>query len=332
MQMRFVPSSGISATLVGLVGWLWALSASAQLSDPSLGYIQGEFLTENGITAFGTTGGWGAVASGPCGIPTGTSVQCHGTGSPSSYQYAFSKNRTGAVSLYTPDPSDQFAVAIGGASAISTPPPFQTNVVQNVYTLANLSASAATSGITGSSASAVVGAWDTLTFGNVGSSSTATLIWNLNLAHTKNPNNGIAFAGDFGYGGACISFAAAGSNAFCDPTTATTNALQLNPGHVANPTLLGGQITISNVALNQPLLLYMSLYAVSPAGNFNVQNALIDPALTLDLPAGVTVTSASGLIGGLTPTVPLPASLPLLASGAAALLLMGVGRRRRVAV
>ncbi len=71
----------------------------------------------------------------------------------------------------------------------------------------------------------------------------------------------------------------------------------------------------------------MSVYSVSE-NDFSLQNALVDPALTLELPAGVTVTRPRDLSGGLTAPVPLPDSVKLLASGVAVLLSMGCIRRR----
>ncbi len=166
-----------------------------------------------------------------------------------------------------------------------------------------LQADAQEFGITGSSAAGAAAYWDTLTFsGAAGPSPMGNLTLTVPGTFT-----------DVGSGGACIDIGAS-----CDPfSTATLNSS--NPSET---------LTIPFSIVNgNPLKIYAALYATA-SNSFNIASAdLYDPPhLSLELPAGVTYTSASGVF--LASPVPLPAAFWIFGSGL--LGLVSVARRNIV--
>ncbi len=168
----------------------------------------------------------------------------------------------------------------------------------------SLQAIAQENGITGASGAAGAAYWDTLFFsGAIGSSSTGTLTLTVPGIFT-----------DVGNGGACLSVIPSVVGASCDPFS-TTPLNSTNPSET-----LTASFSIIN---GNPVNFYAALFATA-SNSFNGATAdLYDPPkLSLQLPTGVTYTSASGVF--LAP-VPLPAAFWLFGSGL--LGLAGIARR-----
>ncbi|MHB8348765.1 MAG: hypothetical protein ACYDHM_16865 [Acidiferrobacterales bacterium] len=158
------------------------------------------------------------------------------------------------------------------------------------------------------SASAAAGAvvWDTLTFSGVtGINSTATLRFDVPGTFT-----------DVGFGGACEGYrigfssvstcgSASGSNPFGSGGTVLNT---VNPSEI-----LSLAIPLAN---NNPTEIAVALgAAANSSANIATANLYDPPQLSLSLPSGVSYTSASGQFLTSPAPVPLPPSLPLLASG-----------------
>ena len=172
-------------------------------------------------------------------------------------------------------------------------------------------------GITGASAAAGAGFWDTLTFSGVtGVNPTATLQFNVSGSFT-----------DVGFGGACEGYrigfstgSTCGSGSGTDPFGSGATILGSgNPSEILSLPipLVNGTPTEIAVALG-----------AAANGSFNIATAdLYDPPTVslIDLPSRVTYTSASGVF--LTSPVPLPPALWLFGSGMIGLL--AIARRCR---
>ncbi len=165
-------------------------------------------------------------------------------------------------------------------------------------------------GISGASAAAGAGFWDTLTFSGVtGVNPTATLQFNVSGS----------FA-DVGFGGACEGYriglntgSTCGSGSGADPFG--SGATILGSGDPSE--VLSLLIPLAN---NTPTEIAVALGAAAN-GSLNIATAdLYDPPTVslIDLPPGVTYTSASGVF--LTSPVPLPPALWLFGSGMIGLL------------
>lgn len=183
-----------------------------------------------------------------------------------------------------------------------------------------LGARASEDGITGASAAAGAGFWDTLTFSGASGGETGTLTFNLPGSFT-----------DVGYGGACEGYAltsgtlsngsnCGGSSTGADPFGATVTVL--NSGNPSETLRLNFPLE-NGVATRVAFALGTAVY-----NSFNPATAdLYDPPqVRLVLPNGVTYTSASGVF--LTSPVPLPSAAWLFVSGI--LGLVSLARRRRV--
>ncbi len=182
--------------------------------------------------------------------------------------------------------------------------PIGTHAGNNV--LSNLSASASEDGVTGSEAASGTMVWDTLSFHNYAPGAMATVDWTLTLAPTAH-----SYIQE-GFGGGCIAV-----NSICNP-------FGLTPGLLTSS---GQTVTLQQTfALAPSVLMFEALYTAT-GQSFNLASATIDPSLTISLPAGVTFTSAGGVVGGTPAPVPLPGTLGLFGLGAAALTAMSRTRR-----
>jgi PEP-CTERM motif len=160
-------------------------------------------------------------------------------------------------------------------------------------------------GTTGSSAAAGSGVWDTLTFSGANVSATGTLTLTISGTFT-----------DVGYGAADAVVSIPSTFAFSSPSTWTV----LNKSNTSQ--ILSVPFTITNgVPIEVGAELYTAAY-----NSFNIATAdLYDPpVLSLQLPTGVTYTSASNVF--LTSAVPEPETYVTLMAGLA---MVGVVALRR---
>lgn len=280
---------GVQAALfVAVSGW-----AGVVYGDPLITFLDSEasVILDSGQVNLHTDGTVAGALAGPCAsacslIPTPLG--------PDALSYT-SGNRNGQV-------SGNASVNLGGISsgqASATLPTTSMPVGANGWALSNTSATATSLGITGSFAAAAAGGWDTLTFQGAGAGATGTLSLTLTL-----DTQGKFI--DVGTGGGCLSVGAA-----CNPFS------NMITGGGATETLT------KTISLNQPLLVFDALYVVAD-NDPNVQTTEIDPAMIIDLPAGVTFTTVSGNSGGTgsgppPPGVPEPGSMALFGAGGIAL-------------
>lgn len=262
----------------------WSMSANAFLVvNPDVTFVENAF-TNAPIFLY------------PYGTVSATSVSpCFGTGC----------QNNGGNPLTT---SSSSSSGVGGIGSAQSSADLSTGVLR---------ATATELGITGASAAAGAGFWDTLTFSGVtGSTATANLTFDVPGSFT-----------DVGFGGACegyrIGFSAAGST--CGSGSGSdpfgSSATVLNTGNPSETLSL--TIPLAN---NTPTEIAVALGAAAN-NSFNIATAnLYDPPhLFLNLPSGVTYTSASGVF--LTSPVPLPPAVWLLGSGMIGLLF--IARRQR---
>ena len=173
-------------------------------------------------------------------------------------------------------------------------------------------------GITGASAAAGAGFWDTLTFSGVtGTSPTGTMVFNVGGTFT-----------DVGFGAACEGYqigltgsSTCGSGTGSDPFAPGVTVL--NSGNPSETLSLS--FPLSN---GTPTKLAWTLGAAAN-NTFNGATAdLFDPPqVSLSLPGGVTYHSASNMFLTNVAPVPLPAAAWLFGSGL--LGLIGIARRKK---
>lgn len=237
-----------------------------------------------------------------------------------------------AVAAFVPSQADATSLAFWGGSfvVINGPAGFNEVTFTGTSTFGNQSVSSADgSASVQSTPTPVPAITSTATSGATATASEA--IGDLNY-----------FAQVFAPGGIVVPTSlniTANASLFSVSGATSTDLLRVNGANIVNATSVGGNnnvafttsATISSVFTNTEFLVEMSVFALAP-GSSNTATTFLDPYFFLDqnlVDLGYSIIVSPGIGNSLASATPLPAALPLFATGLGSLGLLGWRRKKK---